>query len=37
MPENAVVIDTTELSIREVVDKIKKLYYEKINGKNKTR
>lgn len=37
IPENAVVIDTTELSIREVVDKIKKLYYERINGKNKTR
>jgi cytidylate kinase len=37
IPENAIVIDTTGLSIREVVDKIKKIYYEKIDGKNKTR
>jgi cytidylate kinase len=37
IPENAVVIDTTGLSIREVVDKIKKIYYEKIDGQNKTR
>lgn len=37
IPENGVIIDTTKLSIREVVDKIKKLYYEKINGKDKTR
>lgn len=37
IPENGVIIDTTKLSIREVVDKIKKLYCEKINGKDKTR
>lgn len=37
VPENGVIIDTTNLSIKEVVDKIKKLYYEKIDVKNKTR
>ncbi len=37
IPENGVIIDTSELSIREVVDKIKKIYFERINVKNKTR
>lgn len=30
IPENAVVIDTTNMSIKEVSDKIKKIYYERI-------
>ncbi|MCL5073408.1 MAG: (d)CMP kinase [Actinobacteria bacterium] len=30
IPENAVLIDTTNMSIREVADKIKKFYYERI-------
>ncbi len=37
IPDNGVIIDTTKLSIREVVDKIKKLYYKKLNVKDKTR
>ena len=36
IPENAIVIDTSEMSIREVADRIKKLYLKKINVKNKT-
>ena len=30
IPENAVVIDTTNMSIKEVADKIKRFYYERI-------
>jgi len=30
IPENAVVIDTTDMSIKEVADKIKRFYYERI-------
>lgn len=37
VPENGVIIDTTNLSIQEVVDKIKKMYYERVDVKNKTR
>ena len=37
IPANGVIVDTTKLSIREVVDKIKKLYYKKSNVKDKTR
>src|SRR4030065_1798160 len=36
-PTNGVILDTTKLSIRELVDKIKKLYYKKSNVKDKTR
>lgn len=36
VPENGIMIDTSKMSIREVVNKIKKLYLEKINVKNKT-
>jgi len=36
VPENGIVIDTSYLSVIEVVEKIKKLYFEKINDKNKT-
>jgi CMP/dCMP kinase len=36
IPDNAIVIDTSEMSIKEVVDKIKKLYSRKINVNNKT-
>ena len=36
IPEDGVIIDTSELSIREVVDKIKKIYFERINVKDKT-
>jgi len=36
VPENGIVIDTSDLSVIEVVEKIKKLYFEKINDKNKT-
>ncbi|MFA5014226.1 MAG: (d)CMP kinase [Actinomycetota bacterium] len=36
IPENAIVIDTSEMSIREVADRIKKLYLKKKNVKNKT-
>ncbi len=35
IPENGIMIDTSDLSIKEVVDKIKKLYYERANAKNK--
>ncbi len=35
IPENGIIIDTSDLSIREVVDKIKKLYYERVNAKDK--
>ena len=37
IPANGVIVDTTKLLIREVVDKIKKLYYKKSNVKDKTR
>ncbi len=37
VPENGIVIDTSNLSVMEVVKKIKKLYFERINDKNKTR
>ncbi len=30
VPENGITIDTSEMSVREVVDKIKKLYLERI-------
>jgi len=36
VPENGVVIDTSKLSVREVVSKIKKIYFERKNVKNKT-
>ncbi len=36
IPQNGIIIDTTKLSIREVVDKIKKLYLERTNVKDKT-
>ena len=36
VPDNAIVIDTSEMSVKEVVDKIKKLYLRKINVNNKT-
>jgi cytidylate kinase len=36
IPENGIVIDTSNLSVTEVVKKIKKLYFERINDKNKT-
>jgi len=36
IPENAIVIDTSEMSIGEVVDRIKKLYLREKNVKNKT-
>ncbi len=35
MPKNGILIDTTNLSIREVVDKIKELYYERSKVKIK--
>jgi len=34
VPQNGIKIDTTGMSIREVVDKIKTLYHKKLNGKN---
>ncbi|MGM0365470.1 MAG: (d)CMP kinase [Actinomycetota bacterium] len=34
VPENGIKIDTTGMGIREVVGKIKKLYHEKLYGKN---
>jgi cytidylate kinase len=37
VPENGIVIDTSNLSVMEVVKKIKKLYFERINDKDKTR
>ena len=37
IPENGIIIDTSDLSIKEVVDKIKKLYCERVNAKNKAR
>jgi cytidylate kinase len=37
VPENGIVIDTSNLSVMEVVKKIKKLYFKRINDKNKTR
>ena len=36
VPDNAIVIDTSKMSVKEVVDKIKKLYLRKINVNNKT-
>ncbi|HEY4663137.1 MAG TPA: (d)CMP kinase [Candidatus Humimicrobiaceae bacterium] len=36
IPDSAIVIDTSEMSIKEVVDKIKELYLRKRNVKNKT-
>jgi cytidylate kinase len=36
IPENGIVIDTSNLSVTKVVKKIKKLYFERINDKNKT-
>ena len=35
IPENGIIIDTSRLSVGEVVDEIKKLYFERINVKNK--
>lgn len=36
IPENGIIIDTSKLSVKGVVEKIKKLYFKKINVKNKT-
>jgi cytidylate kinase len=36
IPENGIVIDTSKLSIKGVVEKIKKLYFKKVNVKNET-
>jgi cytidylate kinase len=36
IPENGIVIDTTGMTIRDVVDKIKNLYFKKINAEGKT-
>jgi len=36
IPENGVVIDTTGMTIRDVADKIKNLYFKKINAEGKT-
>lgn len=34
VPENAVIIDSTKLSIRQTFEKIKEIYYERIHSKN---
>lgn len=34
IPENGIIIDTSRLSVRGVVEKIKKLYFKKVNVKN---
>jgi len=34
IPEDGIIIDTTKLSVKGVVEKIKKLYFKKINVKN---
>ncbi len=36
IPENGIIIDTSKLSVKGVVEKIKKLYFKKVNVKNKT-
>lgn len=36
IPENGIIIDTSGLSVKGVVEKIKKLYFKKVNVKNKT-
>lgn len=36
IPENGIIIDTSKLSVKEVVEKIKKLYFKKVNVKNET-
>jgi cytidylate kinase len=36
VPENGIIIDTSNLSIMEVVEKIKRLYFKRINDKDKT-
>jgi len=36
IPENGIIIDTSKLSIKGVVEKIKKLYFKKVNVKNET-
>ena len=34
IPEDGIIIDTTKLSVKGVVEKIKKLYFKKVNVKN---
>lgn len=36
IPDNGVIIDTTGLSIKEVINRIEKLYFERLNVKDKT-
>lgn len=36
IPENGIIIDTSKLSIKGVVEKIKKLYFKNVNVKNET-
>ena len=36
IPENGIIIDTSKLSVKRVVKKIKKLYFKKVNVKNET-
>jgi cytidylate kinase len=36
IPEDGIIIDTSELSVREVVDKIKNIYFKRTNVKNQT-
>lgn len=36
IPENGIIIDTSRLSVKGVVEKIKKLYFKKVNVKNET-
>lgn len=36
IPENGIIIDTSKLSVKGVVEKIKKLYFKKVNVKNET-
>lgn len=36
IPENGIIIDTSRLSVKGVVKKIKKLYFKKVNVKNET-
>jgi len=36
IPEDGIIIDTTKLSVKGVVKKIKKLYFKKVNVKNET-
>lgn len=36
IPENGIIIDTSKLSVKGVVEKIKKLYFKNVNVKNET-